>query len=243
MAEIALRTTERKLQKDKYLAWRPVGSTIVCLSDSMIRRKWLEICCDLVAPYKRKDYTTLPGYTELVAAWTPELRKAWLEADRPTEQYKLGQLLMDKTYPQKLWDELIKPIGVDTNLPLAPESNVKVHDTWLWSERERKSYFIVVNTDAADEEVQGWQGSEERDADTGEVLPELAEGEVRDAKISLAIVWKKQIKYATDIGLSGGTLDKIANHELVVNPKFDAPVSKVKFIQPSLADSVIAMGP
>src|SRR3990172_4067271 len=112
MAEIALRTSERKLQRGDVLHWRPVGSTIVCISNSTRIRKWLEICCDLVSPQKRKDYTSLPSYQRLCEAWTPEIRQVWFEADRPTAQYTLGQLLTDKTYPQKLWDELIESLGI-----------------------------------------------------------------------------------------------------------------------------------
>lgn len=237
MSEIALRTTERKIQKAKYLDWRPVGSTIVCCSDSLIRRKWLEICCDLVSPTKRDKFKNIPGWQRLCDAWTPELRDAWLEYDRPTEQHKIGRLLMDKSYPQQVWKEMIEPIGVLKDLPFAPDADVKVHDTWLWSSEERKRYFIVVNTDANDETVESWQGSEDRDADTGLVLPELAEGEKRDPAINLAVVWKKQIRYKTDIGLSGGTLTDIANVTKELNPRFDLPVETIKVIQPNIADS------
>lgn len=238
MSEIALRTTERKLQKDKYLGWRPVGSTIVCCSDSLIRRKWLEICCDLVSPTKRDKFQNIPGWQRLCDAWTPQLREAWLEYDRPTEQYKIGRLLMDKSYPQVVWKDMIEPIGFLKDLPFAPESDVRVHDTWLWSSEERKRYFIVVNEDANDETVESWQSSEERDADTGLVLPDLDENEVRDSKINIAVVWKKQIKYKTDIGLSSGTLDDIANITKELNPRFDMPVASIKVIQPDIADSL-----
>jgi len=218
MAEIALRTTERRLVRDGCLHWRPVGSTIVCCDDHMIRRKWLEICCDLVAPYKRKDYTTLPGFDKLVEAWTPELREAWLEFDRPTEQYKLGQLLMDDAFPQSVWQTMIEPIGVLKDLPFAPESDKKVHDTWLWSEGERKNYYLVYNDDANRQEVQSWQGTEER--------------ETSDPKIKLAHVWAKQVEYKLDIGLSLGTLADIADPEKVKNPRHDKPVGKDKIKQP-----------
>lgn len=237
MSEIALRTTERKLQKAKYLGWRPVGSTIVCCSDHMIRRKWLEIVCDLVAPYKRKGYTALPGYDSLVAAWTPQLREAWLEYDRPTKQYKLSRLLQDDAFPQFVWGEIIEPIGLLEDLPYAPEANVKVYDTWLWSELERKNYFVIVNEDADRQTVQAWQGTEERDADTGEVLPELGPDEVYGPTINLAVVWKGQVKYETDLGLSGDTLANIADKDKIVHPRFDKPVAKVKVKQPTIVDA------
>ncbi|KKN70963.1 hypothetical protein LCGC14_0425650 [marine sediment metagenome] len=234
MSEIALRTTERKLQKAKYLAWRPVGSTIVCCSDSLIRRKWLEICCDLVSPKKRDNFRNIPGWQRLCDAWTSQLREAWLGYDRPTKQYKIGRLLMDKLYPQVVWKELIEPIGVLKDLPFAPEADVRVHDTWLWSEEERKRYFIIVNEDASNDEVESWQGVEERDEDTGEVLPDLAGGEVRDSAVNFAVVWKKQVEYKTEIGLSGGTLTDIADRQKIVQPRFDKPVLQIKVARPDI---------
>lgn len=237
MSEIALRTTERKLQKEQYLGWRPVGSTIVCCSDSLIRRKWLEICCDLVSPKKRDNFRNIPGWQRLCDAWTSQLREAWFHYDRSTEEHKIGRLLMDKSYPQIVWGELIEPIGVLKDLPFAPDADVKVHDTWLWSEQERKRYFIIVNEDASNDEVESWQGVEERDADTGEVLPALAEEEVRDPSINLAVVWKKQIKYKTEIGLTSSTLADIADPGKIMHPRFDKPVSKIKSVRPDIEDA------
>ncbi len=259
MAEIALRTTERLLQKVACFHWRPRGATIVCCSDSQIRGKWLGILCDLVSPKKRKDYGGLPGFQRLCDAWTPQLREAWLAYDRPTKAHPLGRLLQDRSYPQVVWAELIEPIGVLPDLPLAPGSDVPIYNTWLWSDRERKDYFLVVNSDADSETVEGWQGVDHRDADTGEVLPGLSSElfttkpaagfyepieikgvqywrEVYDPVINLAIVWKKQIRYETDLGLSGGTLADIANPDKVLNPRFDKPVVPVKVLRPDLAD-------
>jgi len=261
MSEIALRTTERKLQKVEYLGWRPVGSTIVCCSDSLIRRKWLEICCDLVSPKKRDNFKGIPGWQRLCDAWTPELRDAWLHYDAPTKKHPIGRLLMDKTYPQVVWKELIEPIGILADLPFAPDANVKVYDTWLWSSEERKRYFIVVNNDADNDMVESWQGIENRNADTGDVMPTLSRElfvvkptvgfyklvtikgieywrEIYDPAINLAVIWKKQIRYKTDIGLSSGTLDDIADVTKKLNPRFDLPVGSVKVIQPNLADAL-----
>lgn len=219
MAEIALRTTERRCQKAKSLAWRPIGSTIICQSDAAIRRKWLEIACDLISPAKRKHYTMVPGYDELCDAWSPALYEAWLEAGRPTTEYPLGRLLQDTTYAQTVWDAVVKPLGVQKRVPLASESDKSVCDAWPWSLYERCNYFIVVNTDASDAEVESWQGDEERHDDKG----------------NLVIIWRTVVEYETDIGLTASTLTKIASADTVVNPRFDKPVAKAKFIQLALA--------
>ena len=235
MAEIALRTVERKVQKAKYLAWRPVGSAMVCCSDHTIRRKWLEICCDLVSPKKRDRYTGIPGWRRLCDAWTPELREAWLEADRPSETWKLSRLLQDHTFSAATWDSLIVPIGVAKDLPLAPESDVPIHRTWLWSEMERKRYYIVANADTPSPTVDNWNGHEERDGKTGEVLPQLGDGEIRDPEIAVVIMPRRMVAYKTDLGLGGVDLGKIADPTLTVNPRFDLPVAAAKFKQPLVA--------
>ena len=238
MAEIALRTYERLVQKAKYLAWRPIGSAMVCQSDHTIRRKWLEICCDLVSPTKRDNYRNIPGWQRLCEAWTPQLREAWLEADRPTEDWPLSQLLQDHTFSDRVWDNLIVPIGVERDLPLAPESDVPVHRTWLWSEGERKRYFIVVNTDADSPTVDNWNGHDQCDGATGLVLPQLAEGQVRDPQIKVVISPRKVVAYNTDLALSGAKLAKIADPTVVVHPDFTAAVAAVKFKVPLVAEAV-----
>jgi hypothetical protein len=232
VSEIALRTTERRVQKAKYLAWRPVGSAMVCCSDHKIRMKWLEICCDLVSPTKRDRYRGIPGWQRLCDAWTPDLRDAWLDADMPTEGYPLGRLLSDHTYVDGLWDGLIKPIGVESDLPFAPESDMPIHRTWLWSDVERKMYFIVANYDTPSSTIEGWNGHDECDATTGAVLPILKEGEVRDPKIKIVMKPRRMVKYQTDIGLDSAKLAKIADPAVVVYPRFDAPVAAAKFQVP-----------
>ncbi len=250
MSEIALRTTERRTANH----WRPVGSTIVCCSDSLIRRKWLEICCDLVSPKKRDNYKGIPGWARLCEAWTPELWQAWFDHDRPTfateeekrlyfeedrqipTKYPLGQLLMDNAFPQQVWAELIEPIGVLADIPLAPESSVRAHNTWLWSEEERKRYFIVVNGDADDEEVESWQTAETRDGDLGIVLPELSPGENYDPSINVVSIWKKRFDYIADPDISGQTMADIADPDKVLHPRFDKPIEAAQMKQPRISD-------
>ena len=242
MAEIALRTSERLARIGNIWHWRPVGSTIICCTDLHIRRKWLEICCDLVAPYKRNKYKSLPGWDRLCEAWTPKLREAWLEFDRPTEKNKLSPLLEDEAFLNSVWQTMIEPTGVLADLPFAPDSDRKVCDTWLWSEFERKNYFIVHNANANHETIQSWQGVDERNAETGILLTvgdlaaiKLAKDLGAVSSIKLAYIWKKQINYKIDLGLSGGTLDDIANPDKTLHPRFDKPVVASKAVQPDIS--------
>jgi len=209
MAELALRTTEFLNRKPRYTAWRPVGSVVVALSDRIIRRKWIEIAADLVSPAKRDRFRHIPGWDALTKAWTPEVREAWLALRR-------GELgAADDAW---FWANHIVPTGIEKDLPLAPESAVRVCDTWLWSDHERRTFFIVANTDATDDEIEAMSWHEERERDGRKVVSPAA-----------------RIDYLTDIGLSADTLDKIADPDQVVHPRFDKPVAKAEARRPDLS--------
>ncbi len=143
---------------------------------------------------------------------------------------------MDKSFPQQVWAELIEPIGVLADIPLAPESDVPAYDTWLWHEAERKRYFIVVNNDADDEEVESWQTSQTRDGDLGIALPELAPGETYDPVINVVSIWKKRFDYIADPDISGQTMIDIANADKVLHPRFDKPIEAAQMKQPRILD-------
>ena len=252
--ELALRTTERYCEKAKYVSWRPVGSVIVAINRQRLRRKWLEIVCDLVRPSKRDQFKGIPGWKRLCEVWTQELWDEWFALNRPTKEHPLGPLLQDTACAQKMWDERIVPLGLPDDLPFAPEADLRVSETWLWGEGERKNYFIVVNEDAPDIEVKGWADHVEWDRDTDapwetvleerEMIAVLPGGktETRMEPVPvpkypdhrLLIRPRKVVKYETDIGLSADTLGKIADPGQVLHPKFDAPVAAVHARRPEL---------
>ena len=217
MAELALRTTELLAKKAKYTAWKPVGSAIVCQSDHTICRKWLEICCDLVSPKKRENYRGIPGWKRLCDAWIPEMREAWLEYDRPVDKWPLGRLLQDHVFCDLFWSEMIESTGVVGDLPLAPESDMTISKTWLWSEIERKRFFIVANADSESPVVDNWNGADERAGDKG-----------------LVLCPKRMVNYETEIGLDGAKLDKIAQLDTIVHPDFATPVAVALIKQPDI---------
>jgi len=209
MAEIALRTTEFRNQKAKYLAWRPVGSVIVAISQVQMRRKWCEIACDLMRPEKREMFRGVPGYDRLCQAWSKELWQAWFAADR--------ELRLDPGAPAEFWNRHIVPLGVVDDLPLAPESDTRVSDTWLWSEKERRRYFVVVS--AAGQEVEEWQAHEE----------------VQHAKLGRVLQPSRMLDYLHVPWLSGESLAKIQDANQVCHPKFHLPVAAAEFVRPDLA--------
>ncbi len=259
MAELALLTTEFRNQKDKYLTLRPVGSVIVALSDRVIRAKWLEICCDLVSPINRDtpNYDKIPGWGKLCEAWTPELwakwwhlqrpmkpgmveswpadvREIWESLDKSVAIYPHGFLFQEPTAPAQLWQALIEPLGVLDDLPKEPTGQRPAYDAWFWSEHERKTFFIVSNTDANDTEVMSWGQHVGRVQETGEVLS-ATDVRWKDTGVNKVVGPRGLVKYETDIGLSGGTLADIADPEKVVHPRFDKPVSLANVVHPDTA--------
>lgn len=244
MAELALRTSEFYNAKDKYIAWRPRGSVIVAISNWQMRRKWLEICCELVSTdiikkgpnagkMKRDLYQNIPGWQALCDAWEPQMQATWLDWGKPTAEYPHGRLLQDRTAAQELWDSLIVPTGVVSALPTAPEATVKVCDTWLWSEQERKDFYITVNTDEDDATAEGWGRQKER------LLFKLALPsipyvlEVEDplpADTYRVLAPAKVIDYETTLGLDAGMLADIADPEKIVHPDFTHTVPKLNVL-------------
>lgn len=217
MSEIALKTKEFIGRKSKYIAYRPIGSTVVSIPTNIIRRKWLEIVCDLVSPKKREMFKNIPGWKYLCDHWTQQLWDEWRSKDVPSEKYPIGELTGVNTAAQTMWDERVDPqlislIGKEPGL-------VKDKcDTWLWSEYERKNFFIVANEDAEHYEVQ-------------EYMRHI--NMIKDGKI--IIVPAGNIDYVSNIGLSQDTLDKISDPDVVVDPKFDSPVSKTVISSPDLS--------
>lgn len=216
MTEISLRTKNELIKRgEKAITWKPLGSVISAHKDITIRMKWLEIVCDLVSPQKRNNYKGIPGYQYLCDHWTPELRKQWIDAGRPTEEEPHGFIRLSKQC-QKIWDEKVDPSLIST-LGKDPTLIKNITDTWLWSEHERKTSFIITNTDIED---YAWDVF-------GQGKTYVKEGHVIVAPGAI-------INYATDIGLSQTTLDKIADPNIIVHPRFDLPVAGIYFNSPNL---------
>ena len=138
MAEIVLRTRELINAKEKHTVIKPRGGVVSVVSNHKIRNKWIEIICDLMSPMKRENYTGLPHYDIMAAAWSRELWSKWLERDWISTEF---------------WNENIVPLGILSQFDNAPESAKPLYETWLWSPTERKQFFIVYNDDATDEDL------------------------------------------------------------------------------------------
>jgi len=228
MAEIALRTSEFYNRKEKYTAWRPVGSVIVAISDRAIRRKWAEMLCDFPStakwPHRRKRFIAtwqeVYGLSRDEAtvttdrirqAWSPRLLREWVDYDR------LGKAAEDEQF----WAEQIESLGILDDLPFDPTLNRPVWQTWVWSLFERQRYFIVTNVDATDAEI-----------------AVAANREQRQEKDGIVVCPMKMVDYRTKLGLSAETLAKIGDAAVAVHPRFDLPVAKAKVIRPTFVEGL-----
>ena len=225
MAEIALRTTEflNADPRKKYVAYRPVGSVVAAITDERIKAKWLEILCDFPRASKRESYAAVPGWKKILQAWSTKLLGDYVDA-------LVGPKRNTKAARDKFWTETIEPLGLLVDLPKDPLGLRPVYETWLWSEHERKAFFIVTNTDASAAVADSWNGHIPLDKDGKEVT--WSEGvDAKGAPVMVpsadvaSIVPKRMVSYATDIrSLSGDTLSNIANPDKVVHPRFDKPI-------------------
>lgn len=223
MAELSLHTTDFINKKTEYVAWRPKGTIISIITTHRMRLKWLEIVCDLVSPKKRDQYKTIQGWQYLCEYWTQELRDEWIELGKPNKTYSHGRLLEDKTAAQKMWDNRITPDLINL-LGYEPRGYENVTNTWLWSEHERKTLFIVVNNDIDEEQL----------------INEYGLGKFYVKNGTLVATSGARLKYETNAGLSVKTIEDINNQEIVVHPKFDAPIAKTYFNSPNLDELVIS---
>jgi len=211
MSEVSLRTRELYNKKEKYIAWKPIGSVVSVINYRRMRLKWIEIICDLARPEKRASYEGFPGWTYICQHWSRDKWEAWREED-------VGKTLiknMDTFWKTYCEESLISALGKD------PRGQKNLTDTWLWSEHERKIFFIVVNEDEVDEvKVDNWQG----------VAEQFQNGD-------LFITKKTRVKFQTDIpSISDKTQDDIMNPDIVIHPKFDSPISKTLVSMPDLAE-------
>ena len=204
MAEIVLRTRTLINAKQKYTAVKPRGGVAAAVTDQKIQNKWIETICDLMSPAKRDNYSTLPYYDLMTAAWTEKLRQDWIDWQRS----KIPVIT------NVFWDTVIKPLGLVSQFGNAPESTKPLYETWLWSEHERKQFFIIHSPD---------------------------EAAIKAATAHEDITYKddlykcqKIFDYEKDITFSKETVAKINDPTQVVNPRFDKPVSLDKFAAPIL---------
>ena len=226
MAEVALRTTEEYNRKTNVTVWRPRGGVVSAFSDRWIRAKWIEIICDLLAPYKRQRFAHLPWAAPLAQSWTPQLRDAWRDWER-------GRWLLDgETQDARdaaFWTQWIEPRTPLDKMPKEPSGVRPIYEAVLWGSKDLMTTFAIV-VEAPSDAVESMNGEEPRNEITGLVVPIDAPRAV--------IVPRRWCDYPSVLGLSQETLDLIADPSVRVMPRYDEPVA-AKLICPLDAAAVV----
>lgn len=228
MAEIALRTSEFLNRDSLRFHWRPRGSVVVPVSDARIRRKWIEILCDYPSKAKRATYAgRIPGFDKVCAAWDTRLLGEWIEF------YRSHRAPFSEGADAEFWTQFIEPLGVLPDLPLDPTGLRPVWQTWLWSDEERRRFFIVTAT-ASTNSVESMYGFITLAEDGTEPKPTFDAKGVQNGwdKAGVVTTPKRRLDYEKDIaGLKPETILEINDPSVVVHPRFDKPVDVAK-VQP-----------
>ena len=198
--EIALRTSERKWTVKKITHFWPKGSLLIGIPAARIQRKWVEICGDLMSPAKRGMFTKVRNYGILTAAW----QQKWYDTFWAMSRGEMTR--------QAAW-AVIAASGIDGDLGNDTMGDVLLTSTWMWSEWEKKHFFIT-----------------RLDSEDHSLLNQI--DYTKTEKAFFGGQW--YIDYVTDIGLSSGSIDDIDDVSVTVEPRYNYTVDVSK-----LRDSTI----
>ncbi len=126
--EIALCCHEQIRLCDTCTYRRPRGSIIVAIPQHNIRRKWVEICGRLLSPENRDNFKNIIIYRQITGAW----KKSWEDAS-------IAMFRKEITADQA-WDAIVSDNF--PNLGTDPRGDVPLTDTWLWSDWERRNFYL-----------------------------------------------------------------------------------------------------
>ena len=211
--ELALSIDERIVEKQKYTLYRPKGSVLVGMTNERIRRKWVEILGDLFAPYKREQYTKFPYYNQIVPMWN----NAWKQA--------ADEMFRRNITADEAWNIITQSGDIFGNLPLAPgASSTHVTDTWVWSQHERRIFYIVKADQAAAEAslaegeilTEVWFGKKEIDSD-GNLWNEHSQGKRFRVPAKMA-------NYENNWNLPAISISRIHDLSHALDPDVDRPL-------------------
>jgi hypothetical protein len=223
MAEFNLRITDGSVSKEKYDEIAPVGAVVSGFSDRLIRRKWLEMVCDLWRPslrYKGQrlnskreataaNFMANCGWTQarcdaIAAIWSEDLWRRWMD----TEREPVGQDLAKS----QLWDgDIASQSGWIGAVGKEFHGIEDVVNCFPWSLDNRKKFFIVPADGLTQTEAESLGGKKLDVVDFREV-----------------ILPRHVIDWAADLGLSEQEKSDVADPEIVVHPRYDRRVAREK---------------
>ncbi|MFQ5493934.1 MAG: hypothetical protein ACE5EX_01000 [Phycisphaerae bacterium] len=189
-----------------------MGSVLEAVSRARCKAKWLEIVCDLMRPAKQAQFTTFTYHSVLRPLWRP----AWYELIRDVWRGNVGV--------DAAWTTVLADGTIQGAMPTDPTGRVPVLDTWVWSDIERRMFFIV----AMDEATMTSGQIDDAAGETRYVDPPV--DAVEDAVVTPGLIRPlHRIDYiGGDVpGLSAATLTRIADRTQIVHPRLDLPLDSV----------------
>ena len=216
MREIQLQIFDYKLVREKYIIDRPAGSIISAFSDIRKAGYWVELICDLMAPYKRKftidgllrtNRCTQKQIDTIIGVWTKQLFNEWLEISKKQELKKRKDEL------KKLFEMIKKTSGWVDTLGKNKNETAYLCDTVMWSEVEKKNSFIIVNDDLSDIELEDLHINYDENIENKKIFRPMG-----------FIDWKN------NLGISENSKVDIINPEKITEPRFDKVIKKSKNI-------------
>ena len=222
MAEFNLRINELNIVKDKYDDYQPIGSVISGFSDRIIRRKWIEIVCDLWRPsliYKgkrlasKREQTTANfiancGWTQercdaIGELWSESLWLKWMqtETDGPDVDVMKDQIWTEDIIKASGWVDAIgkEPNGVENVVNCA-----------IWSLDNLKNFYMVAADGLTNTEAEQVGGKKVDVYDFREV-----------------VMPRHVIKWDTSLALTTVEIADIFDTSKVVFPRYDRKITKV----------------
>jgi hypothetical protein len=212
--EVCLRVRPLEKVTTKHTCRKPRGAVVTGKTRAHIVAKWVEIVGDLLAPYKRAQFTGFPYYDIIVAAWRQEWQDIWLAADRMATG--TNEVIKDTATWEQAWSDMTADGTLLADLPDDPRGDVHVTATFVWGPGERSQFFII-NTDT--EDLALLAGIENTGA-------QHTPYEI-DGVFYTGPRWR--VDYETDLALSPQTVADINDLEHVFHPRLNYQVSQAAF--------------
>lgn len=230
MAEFNLRITAANVRKEKYDEIQPVGAVISGFSDRLIRRKWVEMVCDLWRPALTYKGKRLKSKREATTAnfiqncgWTPERCKTI--ADLWTEKLWLRWMETEQNGPDadtakaQLWTgDIASASGWVAAVGKEPRGVEDAVNCFAWSLDNLKHFYVVPAAGLTTTEAESLGGKK------------------LDVVAFREVVMPRHVIDWNSLGLSESEKANIRNPEVVVYPRFDRKIEK-KDIKAGKADA------
>jgi hypothetical protein len=232
MAEFALRIVPEIVRKEKYDEISPAGAVLSGFSDRLIRRKWVEMVCDLARPALTYKGKRLPskrekffagmvancGWTQarcdaVAALWSESLWRRWMETEHNSPDVD--------TAKAQLWDgDIASASGWVAAVGKEPHGVEGAVNCVPWSLDNLKRFYMVAGDGLNDTEAESLHGKKLDVVDFRE-----------------ALMPRHVINWEVALGLTEQAKAEIRDPSIAVHPRFDRKVvrGQIREYRPNVA--------